>query len=186
MKYPEKYFCGPGLSRYPSKLLERGLKLFNDKIALKAPITGETGIDGVMLDFNCGLRLQIPEGNWHVRIGVDDVTFFDEDIERVTLISMEKFFVEWEIALWLDGEPIFYHQFDPRGARVHFVFAQPPIGDNIAMLPYAEEFRRAFDCEVTCKVPDAFTAIVENYFPTLKLSKALPDDAYACYYLAGW
>ncbi|MBQ9478574.1 MAG: autotransporter strand-loop-strand O-heptosyltransferase [Selenomonadaceae bacterium] len=186
MRYPEKYFCGPGLSRYPSNLLERGLKLFNDKIAIKAPITGETGIDGVLLDFNCGLRLQIPDGNWHARIGVDDVTFFDEDVECVTLISMEKFYIEWEIALWLDGEPIFYHQFDPRGARVHFVFAQPPIGDNIAMLPYAEEFRRAFDCEVTCKVPDAFTAIVENYFPTLKLSKALPDDAYACYYLAGW
>lgn len=31
-------------------------------------ITGETGINGLRLDFNAGLRIQIPTGNWHVRI----------------------------------------------------------------------------------------------------------------------
>ena len=186
MSYPVKYFFGPGSARYPMKLLERGLKLFNDKIAIKDPITGETGIEGVLLDFNCGLRLQIPKGAWHVRISVDDVTFIDEDTECITLISMEKFYVEWEIALWLDGEPIFYHQFDPRGQKIHFIFAQPTLGDNIAMLPYAEEFRRAFDCEVSCKVFDVLNDIVDRYYPNLKRTKRLPSDTYACYYLAGW
>ena len=188
MRYPIKYFCGPGLARYHPKLIDRGLHMFNDKIAVKEPITGETGLKDVKLDFNCGLRLQIPKGNWHVRIadGASGVIFFDEDAERVTLISMEKFYIEWEIALWLDGEPVFYHQFDPRGQKVHFIFAQPTIGDNIAMLPYAEEFRRAFDCEVSYKVFDIFNDIVEKYYPKLRPSKILPKDTYACLYLAGW
>ena len=187
MKYPIKYFCGPGLSRYHPKLIERGLKMFNDSFEPKGEITGETGIEDLKLDFNCGLRLQIPRGNWHARItDSNGVIFFDGDVERVTLISMEKYYIEWEIALWLDGEPAFYHQFDPRGQKVHFNFAQPLLGDNVAMLPYAEAFRRAFDCEVTCKVFDVFDGILENYYPQLRPSKALPDDSYACYYFSGW
>ncbi len=187
-KYPVKYFCSPGLARYSDVVIERALKMFNEKIAPKVPIVGETDIDGVLLDFNCGLRLQIPEGNWHVRIvdGASGVTFLDEDVSGVTLISMEKFYVEWEIALWLDGEPVFYHQFDPRGQKVHFNFAQPALGDNLVLLPYAEEFRRTFECEVSCKLPSAFRDIAKIYFPELRLSNVLPEDSYACFYLAGW
>ena len=35
---------------------------------LSAPIAGETGIDGLKLDFNFGLRLDVPKGNCRVRI----------------------------------------------------------------------------------------------------------------------
>ena len=188
MKYPPKYFCSPGLKRYPPKLIEKGLQMFNDMIAIKTPIVGETGIKGVLLDFNCGLRLQIPRGKFHVRIsdGASGVILFDEAVEATTLISMEKYFIEWEIAIWQDGEPVFFHQFDPRGQNVHFIFAQPPLGDNLAMLPYAEEFRKRFDCNLSCKVFPAFEEIVRRYYPRLKLSKLPPEDTYACYYFAGW
>ena len=32
------------------------------------PIAGETGIDGLRIDFNAGLRLRVPKGNWRIRI----------------------------------------------------------------------------------------------------------------------
>lgn len=185
-KYPPRYFCGPGLKRYPSKLLDKGLRLFNEKIAIKNPITGETELDGVLLDFNCGLRLQLPEGDWHVRIAADELIFLDEDASRVTLISMEKFLVEWEITLWLDGEPVFYHRFDPNGQSVHFIFAQPTLGDNLAFFPYVEEFLRAFDCRLTCTVPKPLREIFARYHSEAAIENELPEDSYACFYLSAW
>ena len=185
--YPIKMFNGSALDIFPRQLLDQGLKFFDEKIAFEHKIAGETGIDGVLIDFNNGLRLQIPEGNWHVRISdyQSDLVFIDDDLSAVTLISREKFFVHWEIALWLDGEPTFYHQFDPRGARVHFLFARP-IGDNIALLPYVEEFRQKFDCQVSCTIPSYFREIVKNYYPNVELTNDLPDDSYACFYMAAW
>ena len=185
--YPIKLFNGPALDIFPAQLLESGLKFFDERIAFEHGITGETGIDGVLLDFNVGLRLQIPEGNWHVRISdyQSDVVFVDEDISGVVLISREKFFVHWEIALWLDGEPVFYHQFDPRGARVHFLFTKA-IGDNIALLPYVEQFRRKFDCRVSCTMPPHMREIVRLYYPNVELADDLHEDSYAAFYMAAW
>ena len=184
-KYPVKYFCGSGIMTCRSEIFNQRASAFVNAIKMTAPILGETGIDGVLLDFNCGLRLQIPEGNWHVLI-VDaetDYVFFDEDISAVTLISWEKYWVDWQVTLWLDGEPVFFHQFDPRGLHVHFYFSMKTLGDNIALLPFMEQFRRQFDCEVTCTVKDVFNDIVKNYFPNIRQTKTVPDDAYACFYM---
>ena len=39
-------------------------------------IYGETGIEGLRLDFNLGLRLDVPEGNFRVVIGDDNGQIF--------------------------------------------------------------------------------------------------------------
>ena len=186
-KYPLKRFNGSALDIFPRQLLDQELNFFDEKIAFEHEIVGETGIDGVLIDFNNGLRLQIPEGNWHVRIGdyQSDSVFIDDDLSEITLISNEKFLVHWEVALWLDGEPIFYHQFDPRGQRIHFLFARA-LGDNIALLPYVEQFRRTFDCKVSCTVPPPLREIVQTYYTNVELTNELPEDSYACFYMAAW
>ncbi len=184
-KYPVKYFCGTGIMIMPADIFNRRAAFIEKRMQMTAPITGETGIDGLLIDFNYGLRLQIPEGNWHVRIADAEskYVFFDEDISAVTLISWEKFFVEWEITLWFDGEPVFFHQFDPRGQHVCFKFLSEQLGDNIALLPYVEEFRRQFDCKASCLIADTFRDIVKNYYPNVRLTKNLPDDSYACFFM---
>ncbi len=184
-KYPVKYFCGAGAQIYAPEVFADKVKAVDEQLKMNVPITGETGIDGVLLDFNYGLRLQIPEGNWHVKIidAESGYVFIDEDIAAVTLLSIEKYWIDWEIAIWKDGEPIFYHRFDPRGQKVHFKFPKATLGDNIAMLPYVEEFRRQFDCEVSCSIADTFRDIVKNYYPNVRLTKTLPDDTYACFFL---
>ena len=188
MKYPAKYFCGSITTVYTEKYIRKSFEHFMENYAVESAITGETGIDGVLLDFNCGLRLQIPEGNWHVRIGdgASGIVFFEGDISAVTLISMEKFYVEWEIALWLDGEPMFYHLFDPRGQTVHFDVTSSTLGDNIAMLPYVEAFRKKFDCEASCSIVETFHDIMKNYYPKIRLTNKLPEDCYACFYFGCW
>ena len=185
MKYPIKYICGAGVMNCPSEKFERRAKFLETSLNQTAPILGETGIDGVLLDFNYGLRLQIPEGNWHVRIAdaESEYVFFDEDVSRTTLISWEKFLIEWEITIWKDGEPVFYHQFDPRRQNVHFKFMRSMLGDTLALLPYIEAFRKQFDCAVSCSIAEAFHGIVEHYYPNLRLTEELPDDSYACFYM---
>ena len=186
-KYPVKYFCGPNLLRFTKELIGNNMSLFGKRFPITTPITGETGIDGVLLDFNCGLRLQIPEGNWHVQINdaESELNFLDEDISGVTLISMEKFYIEWEIALWLDGKPMFYHRLDPTNQKVHFMCSPivPVIGDNLIFLTYIEAFRHKFDCDASLTIPNALHCLVEQYYPEIRLSETLPEDSYACYFM---
>ena len=109
--------------------------------------------------------------------------FLDDDIEATTLISMEKFYVEWEIAIWKDGEPVFYHQCDPTEQKVHFLIGKSTLGDTITLLPYIEEFRRHFQCEVSLTVAEQFHEIVRLYLPNVRLRRGLPPDCYACIYM---
>ncbi len=183
-KYPIRYFCGSGAQIYPKDDFLKKIRFFLEHHKMPPTIFGETGIDGVLLDFNYGLRLQIPEGNWYVRIvdAESEYIFLDEDVSSVTLISVEKFFIEWEIAIWSDGEPVFYHRFDPRGQHVHFDFNRA-IGDNIALLPYVEAFRQKFDCEVSCSVIRPLQCLARNFFPNVTLTSEAPEDSYATFFM---
>ena len=184
-KYPVQYFCATRVMTCNRKSFNNRAGSLEQLAQMTSPILGETGIDGVLIDFNYGLRLQIPEGNWHVRItdADSDYVFFDEDISAVTLISWEKYLVEWEITLWLDGEPVFYHRFDPTGQKVHFKFPKKTLGDNLTLLLYVEAFRKKFDCEVSLTIAEAFHDIVRNYYPNVRLTDTLPDDSYACFFM---
>lgn len=175
------------MSRYPERLLERGLKIFNEKIARGLPINGETGVAGLRLDFNCGLRLEVSQGQWRVRItDVHGSCFFDKTIENTRLESLEKYRVDWKIEVWRGSEKVFEHEYDPRGMKVHFVFAQPQLGDNLVLLPYAEQFRRDNECDVSCTISKALECVVKEYYPYLHVSEGVPEEAYATYYLAMW
>lgn len=58
-------------------------------------IVGETPISGLRLDFNCGLRLDVPEGNFRVRISDADSgqVFFDKYVSGGRLLSIEQIFI---------------------------------------------------------------------------------------------
>ena len=52
------------------KFLHDCMDVYEDRDEyLNAQIYMDTNVDGLRLDFNFGLRLQVPEGNFHVRIG---------------------------------------------------------------------------------------------------------------------
>ncbi len=151
-----------------------------------APIYGETGIEGLCLDFNCGLRLEIPQGNFHVRIGDDNgQIFFDRDISDVRLISFEKYFIRWKIEVALDGEKIFEHVFNPEGYSVLIILRQrAPLGDTLAMLPAIEEFRRHFKCEVSILLPEYLKEITAHLHPEIKHVDKISFENYATFYLS--
>ena len=183
--YNFTYFCGSKISDFSSEKLFGLMRPFED-ITVKFPITGVTELNGVLLDFNSGLRLQIPEGNWHVKISDYDskIEFFDQDISETILVSAEKFFVRWEIILYLDDEIVFYHLFDPKGQKIHFQFMPTGMGDHIVLFPYMEKFRLEHECQVSCTVPNYLQELVKLYYPYIECVEMPSDETYAIYYMA--
>ena len=84
----------------------------------------QTGVDGLRLDFNCGLRLEVPAGNFHVRISDFDSgqIFFDRELSDVRLISVEKYFIRWQVEIFSDGRKIFSHVLNLAGRTIHLAF----------------------------------------------------------------
>ena len=147
----------------------------------------DTGIDGLRLDFNCGLRLEVPAGNFHVTI-TDFNTgkiFFDRDLSEVRLISVEKYFIRWRVEVSLDGEKIFSHTFNPEGRTILLTFDKVAgLGDTLAMLPYAQEFAKIFSCRVLINLPKHLRELAENFYPTLEQVENIPPETYATYRLS--
>ena len=145
-----------------------------------------TGIEGLRLDFNCGLRLEVPEGNFRVRISDFDsgLIFFDRNISNVRLISVEKYFIRWHVEIFSDGGKIFEHVLNLEGRTVHLAFDRKGgLGDTLALLPFAQEFKKIFKCRVVISLPEFLRELAENFYPDLAQIDEANFKTYATYYL---
>ena len=151
-----------------------------------APIYGETGIDGLRLDFNFGLRLDVPAGNFHVTIGDADTgaIFFDENISDVRLISVERYFIRWRVEIFLNDEKVFEHVLNLEGQKVLFAFGTGSLGDLIALLPFAKEFQKRHRCELSLHLPEYLHEFVTHLYPDLLQADKITFKTYATYYPA--
>ena len=147
------------------------------------PIKGETGIEGLRIDFNAGLRLRVPKGNWHICISDDDseFVFFDESVSEKVLISMEKYYIKWRVEAYLDGELKFAHVFNPEGMNVVFSLKKTPLGEAVMLLPYVQEFVNLHKCHGLILTNPAYEPIIREYFPELEIINSITDDTYANY-----
>ena len=145
----------------------------------------------VYFDFKKGFRLKVPAGNWRVKILDSDTNFvfFDDNVSNVILISLERFFIRWEFEIFLDGQSIFRHRYNPAGFNVHFYIPEKGMGDQISLLPCIEEFCRKWKCNATCshtylKMTPYLREIIETYFPEIKCVDEMPTNTYASYHIA--
>ena len=185
-KYPVRFFFGPSLTHIPKEILAKILSYFHSNKLTNSPIRGRINIPGLMMDFNFGLRLEVPPGEKYlvqVRDYYNELMLFNEEIENTTLISAEKFFVHWQITIIKNGQVLFDYKFNPTGQRVHFVFHQA-LGDNITLFPYMEAVQKAYNCKISCSVPQYLHEIIRTYYPNVELTEELPYDTYATYYMA--
>ena len=146
----------------------------------------DTGVDGLRLDFNCGLRLEVPEGSFHVLIK-DFSTgkiFFERDLSDVRLISVEKHFIRWQVEISRDGKEIFSHTFNPEGRTIFLLFDKiAGLGDILAMLPFAQEFAKSYNCRVLINLPEYLRELTANFYPALEQVEDIPPETYASYHL---
>ncbi|MBQ7454173.1 MAG: autotransporter strand-loop-strand O-heptosyltransferase [Selenomonadaceae bacterium] len=140
----------------------------------------------LQVDFNSGLRLQVPHGNFHVVIS-DFSTgkiFFDRDLSDTRLISVEKYFIRWHVEIFLDGRKIFQHTFNPEGRTILIIFDKHGgLGDTLANLPYAREFAKIFNCRVLINLPEHMRELAANFYPDLEQVDEAPPELYAAYRL---
>lgn len=143
-----------------------------------------TGLQDVKLDFNLGLRLEVPAGNWHAKIFDFDSgeIVFDKDISDVRLHSLDSYYINWHVELFLGGEKVFTHTFNAEGKSVLIYFPRIGIGDILAMLPYAEEFRRRNKCQVFVIMRNDLRELAAYLYPELlQTEQILIDVNYATY-----
>lgn len=62
----------------------------------------------------------------------------------------KKFYRDWTITAYLDGEKKFEHKMDLRGQRVLISLGSKALGDTLAWMPYVEEFRKKHQCHIIC------------------------------------
>jgi len=157
---------------------------FNHKEVHHGEIFGDTGIDGLKMDFNFGLRLDVPEGDWHIKISDYESghIFFEHDVSDMRLIASEGYYIHWQIEVSKDGEKVFEHTFDPAGQDVLVAFLTGTMGDTLAILPYVEEFKRRYNCNMKVYLPQYMNEVVKNFFPHLELVNKITYDYYATYY----
>lgn len=149
------------------------------------PVAFETGIPGLRLDFRAGVRLRVPKGDFHVRIGDAEtgLWYFDGAVSGQVLVSMEKYAIVWQVEVEQDGALVFSHTFDPRGLDVFFDLSETPLGSSLMYLPYVEQYQRETGCHAICRVKAQMRPVVQRYCTDLALADAMPAEAYAVYYV---
>lgn len=151
---------------------------------IDSSIIGETNIEGLRLDFNFGLRIDVPEGNFHLTIGDFDsgMVFLDEDLSNVRLISVEKYFIRWQVKVFLDGEEILSHVLNLKGQPVLItLIKRMALGDALAFLPSVVEFKRYHDCDLKIWLPEYLREIAAHLYPDIAQTDTVDFESYATY-----
>lgn len=110
MIYPVKYFnCKSLVEDDVEAFFASYVAFFSQIGAYWGEVKGETGIPGLRLDFNNGLRLQVPAGDWYVHIHdyVHEIDYFKGTVQKVILVSVEKYFIHWQIDVYQEDRLVF-------------------------------------------------------------------------------
>ena len=83
----------------------------------------------------------------------------------------------------MDGAKVFMHTLNLDGQKVHLAFDKKGgLGDTLALLPFAEEFRESFNCHVVISLPDYLSELAANFYPELAQVNEINFKTYATYY----
>ena len=161
------------------------IKSFNVPSGIfESKIYGETGYPGLKLDFNFGLRLDIPEGNFRVRVSDFDTgqIFFDKNISGGRLLSAENYFIRWHVEVFLDDRKIFEHTLNLEGQPVAIISKTPALGDTFAFFPYLRAFQKVHRCKLSFCPDDNVRELVAHLYPDIPLIDEINFQTYATYY----
>lgn len=92
-----------------------------------------------------------------------DVLFYINNQEGLQLVKVNKcrvnetthsnlvqWYANWYIEVRLNGKLLASDKFNPEGKVVFIKMDAHALGDNIAWIPYVEEFRKIYNCTVIC------------------------------------
>ena len=96
-----------------------------------------------------------------------------------------KYFTPWRTEIWENGDLVYNYDLDYTGKRVLITFNSSSLGDNIAWIPYALEFKKKHNCDVI--VSTFKNELFESVYPELEFVKpgTQVEDLHGLYDI-GW
>lgn len=76
---------------------------------------------------------------------------FKQDLKCNHWIKLNRqYYTKWNFKIYDSERLVFDYTLNYKGKRVFIAFDSASLGDNIAWMPYVEEFRKKHECEVIC------------------------------------
>ena len=161
----------------------------------------ETGVQGICYDFNDGVRIWLPKGNFHIKCtDLDTFTMHEEkNVETVgggyVLYYDKSYYTHWLVEIQKDGMPLCSFQSDLKDRNVTINFLKGnglALGEFIGALTLIEKFRRKYQCNIFVVINHKYLEISQRSYPDItfiagkfdnlqKTYQQLPKDIYATY-----
>ena len=96
-----------------------------------------------------------------------------------------RYFTKWTVKVWENGKIIYDKTLDYTNQRVYIALDSKSLGDTIAWLPYAREFRKKHHCKVI--VSTFWNYLFEKNYPDLEfINPGQPANGILGMYKIGW
>lgn len=104
-------------------------------------------------------------------------------VNQTIYVNIAQWFVNWYIEIRLNGKIIETNTFDPANKTIFIKMDGHALGDNISWVPYVDEFRKKYNCNVICSTfqNDLYKNIYKDILfvsPNTNI-----DNVYAQYYV---
>ncbi len=139
---------------------------------------------GLKLDFNFGLRLDVPPGKYHVKIS-DSYTggiFFDADISATRLMSFEKYYIRWKVEVSTKSKVIFSHKMELAEKNVLLAFQNVELDELMALIPYVKDFQEHYNCRVSVFLSEKYRQLFALFYPDIPQEAEISYRHYATFY----
>jgi|688.fasta_scaffold182802_2 autotransporter strand-loop-strand O-heptosyltransferase len=118
-----------------------------------------------------------------------EVTFTDKKTNNIIhsgfikcnewIKTNQKYYTEWYITIKKDGEVVYTDLFDCTNKKVKIYLPSVALGDNIAWIPYCDEFRKKHNCNLT--IVTNLTFLFSDSYPEITFVKEDVDGFYSTY-----
>lgn len=157
-------------------------------------IPTQEAVDGILFDFNCGLRVSFPKDGGQHRLLFRDldsgIVLYCMDAEPgSTVVSVKRYFVRFGIEIYRKEDldhPAFTHELNLEDRDVLIQIPQGALGDAIAWFSYVERFAFIHKCRVYVSMAAEIADIFREEYPGIGFvtqEKAMELRPYATYNL---
>ena len=102
---------------------------------------------------------------------------------QTAVCGLKQWYTDWQILVKCENKIVFEDFFDPYGKVVFIKMDGHALGDNIAWIPYVEEFRKKHRCTVICST--FFNELFVDAYPEILFVKpnTIVENVYAQFYV---
>ena len=132
-------------------------------------------VEGILFDFNNGLRVRFPETGDYRCVFRDldtDCLLYSMDVKPgCTVESVKKFFIRFGLEIYRKDcleSPVFRHDFDLAGKEVLIQLPVGALGDTIAWFSYVERFQKKHHCKLFCSMAKELANLFRGQYPDIE------------------